>query len=291
MKSALLSSLATIALALHAHAYVDAEDGAFNVRHIHMVERGESGEIVGRAFGNTYSIIKRDDNDLEVRSRCTTVLACGTAGGCATMAGQRYCKGESWNKSFQKAVSQTGANGITGLKMMAEGIGRGPVGMVANMAKSTAKAIIKGNKETKASKAAAAKKAGKSSSKKSAKKEKKSSSKKSASKKAAPKKKESKKAASKKSTSKKASAPKKASTSKKAAAPKKSAKSTQKKKRDLDDEEIMLNRRDFDVVERDEDMNLIQRAEYSIFDIVTRDEEGSFVARECELYNGEISCM
>ena len=65
------------------------------------------------------------------------------------MAGQRYCKGESWEKSFQKAVSQTGANGITGLKMMAEGIGRGPVGMIAGMAKSTAKALIDAKKEKK----------------------------------------------------------------------------------------------------------------------------------------------
>lgn len=287
MKSTLLSSLVVAALALHAHAYVDVEDGAFNVRHIHMVERGESGETVGRAFGNEYSIIKRDENDLEVRGRCTTVLACGTAGGCATMAGQRYCKGESWNKSFQKAVKQTGANGITGLKMMAEGIGRGPVGMVAGMAKSTAKALIKAKKETKASKAAAKK----SNSKKSAK-EKKSSSKKSTPKKAAPKKKGGKKAASKKAPSKKASkksTPKKAAP-KKAAAPKKSGKSG-KKKRDLEDEELIMNRRDFDVVERDEDMNLVQRAEYSIFDLVSRDEDGSFVTRECEMYNGEVSCM
>ena len=63
------------------------------------------------------------------------------------MAGQRYCKGEAWNVSFQKAVKQTGANGVAGLKMMAEGIGRGPVGMIAGMAKTTAKALIKAKKE------------------------------------------------------------------------------------------------------------------------------------------------
>ncbi|KAJ3550616.1 hypothetical protein NMY22_g346 [Coprinellus aureogranulatus] len=362
MKSALLSSLVAISLVLHAYAYVDAEDGAFNVRHIHMVERGVNGEIVGRAFGNTYDIVKRDEGDLggqitfyrwlkfaesqtEARGRCTTVLACGTAGGCATMAGQRYCKGESWNKSFQKAVSQTGANGITGLKMMAEGIGRGPVGMIANMAKSTAKAVIKANKEIKANKKAHAKdnhksskksnkqksnskkspsKKGSSSKKTSSKKssggkksavskkgssgkkssasKKSSSSKKSATSKkassgkksAAPKKAASSKkaAAPKKASTKKSAAPKQATASKKTAAPKKAAApKSQKKKRDLEDEEMILNRRDFEVVERDEDMNFIQRSDYSIFDLVTRKEDGSLVSRECEMYNGDVSCM
>ena len=65
------------------------------------------------------------------------------------MAGQRYCKGEAWNKSFQKAIKQTGANGKAGLKMMAEGIGRGPIGMIAGAAKTTAKALIKAKKEKK----------------------------------------------------------------------------------------------------------------------------------------------
>ena len=64
------------------------------------------------------------------------------------MAGQRYCDGVPWQKSFQDAVRQTGANGVTGLKMMAEGMGRGPVGMIANMAKTTAKAIIDAEKTT-----------------------------------------------------------------------------------------------------------------------------------------------
>lgn len=86
---------------------------------------------VGRGFSNTYDVVRRDEGGLEARGRCTTVLACGTPGGCATMAGQRYCKGENWEKSFQKAVSQTGANGKMGLKLMASGIARGPVGLIA----------------------------------------------------------------------------------------------------------------------------------------------------------------
>lgn len=65
------------------------------------------------------------------------------------MAGQRYCKGEPWNKSFQKAIKQTGANGMAALKGMAEGIGRGPVGMVAGLAKTAAKGIAKSKKEKK----------------------------------------------------------------------------------------------------------------------------------------------
>ncbi|TEB18979.1 hypothetical protein FA13DRAFT_1744860 [Coprinellus micaceus] len=291
----LKSSLLATSLALHAQAYLEVEEGAFNVRHIHMVERGVDGEIVGRAFGNTYEVVKRDSNDLEARGDCTTILACGTPGGCAMMAGQRYCKGKSWEKSFQEAVSQTGANGVTGLKMMAEGIGRGPVGMVVNMAKSTAKAIIDAKKESEASKAAAAKRAEKQ----------KGANRRGPAKKAAPKK--GKKAAPRKSapkakspapkrgpTPRKAPAPKRAPAPKpKPAAPKGKTPAPKKTKRDLEGQDVIeiVNKRDFEVVERDQGMNFIRRSEYSIFGIVARDEDGSIVSRECETYNGDVSCM
>ena len=186
------------------------------------------------------------------------------------MAGQRYCKGESWEKSFQKAVSQTGANGITGLKMMAEGIGRGPVGMIAGMAKSTAIALIDAKKEKKANQKKAAPKKQSSKPKKESKKKggskpkKSSPKKKSAPKKGGskPKKGSSKKASPKKSSPKKSthkkSAPKKSAPKKSApkkAAPKKAA--SKKTKRDLENEDIIevVNKRDFEVVERDEGMN------------------------------------
>ncbi|TEB30826.1 hypothetical protein FA13DRAFT_1733248 [Coprinellus micaceus] len=357
----LKSSLLATSLALHAQAYLEVEEGAFNVRHIHMVERGVDGEIVGRAFGNTYEVVKRDSNDLEARGDCTTILACGTPGGCAMMAGQRYCKGKSWEKSFQEAVSQTGANGVTGLKMMAEGIGRGPVGMVVNMAKSTAKAIIDAKKESEASKAAEAKRAEKQKganrrgpAKKAAPKKGVSKSKKAAPrkapsrkgtngrgpKKAAPMKGVSKpkrvaprkaparkgansrgppkkttpgksspqkKAAPRKSapkakspapkrgpTPRKAPAPKRAPAPKpKPAAPKGKTPAPKKTKRDLEGQDVIeiVNKRDFEVVERDQGMNFIRRSEYSIFGIVARDEDGSIVSRECETYNGDVSCM
>lgn len=66
------------------------------------------------------------------------------------MAGQRYCDGVSWEKSFQDAVRQTGANGLTSLKLVGESIGRGPVGSLVGVAKTTAKAIIEAEKESKA---------------------------------------------------------------------------------------------------------------------------------------------
>ncbi|KAH6913892.1 hypothetical protein BKA70DRAFT_1259792 [Coprinopsis sp. MPI-PUGE-AT-0042] len=210
MKSIILSILVTFALTLQSHAYLDVEDGAFNVRHFHMVKRGENGEIVGRAFGNTYDIV-----GLETRSKCTTVMACGTAGGCAAMAGQRYCKGEPWNKSFQKAIKQTGANGAASLKMMAEGIGRGPVGMIAGMAKTTAKALVKAKKE--------------------------------------------------------------------------------KKKRSLaEDEDIVLGRSDvYEFVERDEEMNLVQRGEFMMSESISRDQNGrvgEFLCNRCRIRTEAMAC-
>ena len=79
-QSTFLKATFAITLALRAHAYLDVEEGAFDVRHIHMVERGVSGEIgeydpclsihlpkfthpwfllnpVGRAFANTYETL------------------------------------------------------------------------------------------------------------------------------------------------------------------------------------------------------------------------------------------
>jgi hypothetical protein len=41
----LLKATFAIALALCAHAYLEVEEGALNVRHIHMVERAVNGEI------------------------------------------------------------------------------------------------------------------------------------------------------------------------------------------------------------------------------------------------------
>lgn len=332
MKTAALTAFVAASLALRAHAYLDVEDGALNVRHFHMVERSEDGEIIGRAFRNTYDIVRRDEGGLEARGRCTTVLACGTAGGCATMAGQRYCKGESWEKSFQKAVSQTGANGITGLKMMAEGIGRGPVGTLVGAVKTTTKAILDAKKEQKKNAAAREAQAKKNQPKKS---QPKKSPAKAPAKKSAPKQKKNtrtkapakkpqgkpaarkpaaRKPAARKPAARKPAArspakkpaakaqpPRRATTPKKAApAPKKAAPApkkaaapakNQKKKRDLEDFEEILNRRDFEVVERDEDMNLVERGEYSTFDLVTRNEDGEIVTRECEMYNGDVSCM
>jgi hypothetical protein len=126
------------------------------------------------------------------RRKCTTINACGTAGGCMVMAGQRYCDGVPWQKSFQDAVKQTGANGVTGLKLMAEGIGRGPVGTIVGAAKATAKAITDAKKQDKKH-------------------------------------------------------------------DKKEDKKQGKKKRELAGEDVILNRRDFEIVERDGDFNLGKR--------------------------------
>ncbi len=42
MKTTFATIFVTLALA---HAYLDVEDGALNVRHFHMIERGENREI------------------------------------------------------------------------------------------------------------------------------------------------------------------------------------------------------------------------------------------------------
>ena len=209
MKATFTALFVTLTLGFQAHAYLDVEEGALNARHFHMIKRGEDGEIVGRSFMNTYDIVGRDENGNLERRKCTTVNACGTPGGCMMMAAQRYCDGVPWQKSFQDAVKQTGANGVQGLKLMAEGIGRGPVGTIVGATKATVNALNDAKKN--------------------------------------------------------------------------------KKREFIDDAEI-LERRDFEVIERDEDMNLVERGLYSTFDLVTRDEDG-FVTRACEMYNRDISCL
>ncbi|TEB30835.1 hypothetical protein FA13DRAFT_1853385 [Coprinellus micaceus] len=239
----LLKATFAIALALCAHAYLEVEEGALNVRHIHMVKRAVNGEIVGRAFSNTYEIL-----DARGGRQCQTISACATPGGCALMAPQTYCKGESVQESFQKAVKQTGANGMTSLKLIGESIGRGPVGSIIGATKTTTKALAEAKKEKAKALAKGGKKGKKAASKKGGSKPKKGGAKpKKQSKKPSPKKK---------------------------AVPKKS--NNRKHKRDLAGEDVLevVNKRDFEVVERDEDMNLIERAKYSMFDVVARDEDG-----------------
>jgi len=254
MKTSFTTLGLTLAIALRAQAYLSVPENALNVRHFHMVERGEGGEIVGRSFLNTFDLLERGEDDVLEARKCQTINACGTAGGCMVMAGQRYCDGVPWQKSFQEAVKQTGANGVTGLKIMAEGIGRGPVGMVVGAAKATAKAIIDAKKEDKKHPQA-----------------------KPAPKKATPAKKETHKSAPKKETHKPAE--------KKKPAP------APKKKRDTEEVEGVLNLRSFEIVERDEELNFVERGEYSTFDLVARDEDGTMVTRSCELFDGDIACQ
>ncbi|KAF9525579.1 hypothetical protein CPB83DRAFT_859242 [Crepidotus variabilis] len=224
------------------------------------------------------------------------------------MAGQRYCTGVPWQKSFQDAVKQTGANGVTGLKLMAEGIGRGPVGMLAGVAKATAKAIIDAKKTTKKTSQKSAKRIATKSPKRTAKKTPKKTAKKSV--KHAAKKnvkhsaKRSVKHSPKKSTQRNARKSVKHSPKKSVKpSPKKSVKPSPKrsvkpstnkggkKKRELADENDILNRRDFEIVARDEDFSLVERGEYSTFDLVVRNEDGSLNVRQCEMYNGDTSCQ
>ncbi|KAH6913893.1 hypothetical protein BKA70DRAFT_1217587 [Coprinopsis sp. MPI-PUGE-AT-0042] len=249
MKFTLWSTFVTFALTLQSHAYLAVEDGAFNVRHFHMVKRGENGEIVGRAYGSTYEIM-----DLEARKDCTTVSACGTPGGCMMMAAQTYCKGEDWTKGFQKAVKQTGANGMTGLKIMAEGIGRGPVGMAVGAAKATKKALDDVKKQDKKEK-------------KTEKKE-------------------------KKAQAKKEKKEKKAKTKEKKEKAKESKKIKNEKRSWSEDEDILFGRSDvYDFVERDEDMNLVQRGEFMLSETISRNQDGRLAklqvnARHCTQYIG-----
>lgn len=190
--------------------------------------------LVCSGIFSTYSVV--NDHDLEKRKKdCTTVASCGTPGGCMMMAPQTYCKGENWEKGFYDAVKQTGANGLTGLKIMAEGIGRGPVGMAVGAAKATASAIQDAKKQ---GKKAAQEKAKSRQEKKEKKKEKK----------------ETKQKAKQK---KKAAKQEKKAAKEKAKAEKKKAKKSKSKKRSFsENEEILLERSDvYEFIERDEDMN------------------------------------
>ncbi|KAF6761918.1 hypothetical protein DFP72DRAFT_877435 [Ephemerocybe angulata] len=64
MKSIVLSSFVAAALVSRAYAYIPAEEGAFDVRHFHIVERDMDGEIVDRTFVNNYNVAPRDSEDL-----------------------------------------------------------------------------------------------------------------------------------------------------------------------------------------------------------------------------------
>ncbi|KAF6761917.1 hypothetical protein DFP72DRAFT_877433 [Ephemerocybe angulata] len=270
------------------------------------------------------------------------------------MAAQRYCDGVPWQKSFQDAVRQTGANGKMALKLVGESLGRSPVGGAISLAKNAAMEVVKANKEKKEreKKAAGAKKkksapAKKAPAKKAPKKApakkapkkgpakktpakkapKKGPAKKGPAKKSTPKKGPAKKAPAKKSPARKSTpkkgpakthkvtpqrkaspgkaAPKRSAPAKKAApaprkaaAPKKAAPkpapkaAAKKTKRDLGaEDEVIVGRRDFEFVERDGDLNLIQRGEYSVFGLISRDENGEVVSRDCQSFNGEVSCM
>ncbi|KAF5333541.1 hypothetical protein D9611_002818 [Ephemerocybe angulata] len=70
VNSIFLSALIAATLAIQAHAYLRAaEEGSFNVRNFHIVERGLDGEIVYRSFVNTYDIVQRDSRAIRgVRS-------------------------------------------------------------------------------------------------------------------------------------------------------------------------------------------------------------------------------
>ncbi|KAF6743169.1 hypothetical protein DFP72DRAFT_1178442 [Ephemerocybe angulata] len=170
------------------------------------------GEIVDRNFLSTYDVVDRGFEELEAR-KCTSVMACGTAGGCMAMAAQRYCTDVPWQKSFKAAIKQTGAIAKKTFEMVGKSLRGTPIAGVANLAKNAAKEVIKSIKN-------------------------------------------------------------------------------KKKKRSLDfDEEDIMNRRDFEIVERDEDMSLVERAQYSTFNLATRGKNGEIISRECSMYNGDVSCL
>lgn len=67
------------------------------------------------------------------------------------MAPQRYCKGESNQKSFQDAVSRTGAAARMTFKLVGKSLLRpgGLIGGAISLGKNVAKEVIKSNKERK----------------------------------------------------------------------------------------------------------------------------------------------
>ncbi|KAF6761925.1 hypothetical protein DFP72DRAFT_877470 [Ephemerocybe angulata] len=308
MKSIVLSSFVAAALVSRAYAYIPTEEGAFDVRHFHIVERDMDGEIVDRTFVNNYNVAPRDSEDLETRG-CTSVMACGTAGGCMAMAAQRYCDGVPWQKSFNDAIEQTGANGKMALKLVGESLGRSPVGGAISLAKNTAMEVIKANKEI-AAKKEERKKAEEAKKKKSdppkkapakkapakkapkTKAPKKGPAKKTPAKKSTPKKGPAKKSPARKSTPKKGPAkkgPAKKSPARKST-PKKGPATTLKKgpvKKGL--RLRLLHRRRLPPLPRR--LLHVQRGEYSVFGLISRDENGEVVSRDCQSFNGEVSCM
>ncbi|KAF5333636.1 hypothetical protein D9611_002784 [Ephemerocybe angulata] len=242
MKSTLLSTLLSAAFVLRVQAYIPLEEGAFNVRRFHLVERAvDSGEIVSRAFLSSYDVVPRDSDDLVPR-RCHTISACGTPGGCMMMAAQTYCDGEDPKKGFQRAVKQTGAIGRETLKLIGTSLGTGPVGTIAKTVKNVVGESKKAHKQNEAARKKNAKNA----------------------------KKEQKKA------------PKQ-----------KKARGGKRHKRELEMEDgVVVNRRDFEIVERDEDMNFVGRSRYSTFDLDSRGEsDDAIVSRACEVYDGDVSCI
>jgi hypothetical protein len=231
-----------LALALQLRAaFVDVAEGPLNARHFMVTERDEDGSLVARSTVSKFTLIDRDEQGQLRRRACHTYNACGTAGGCAIMAGIQSCDSDKKNpkeaakKHLNEAAKQSGANGGKALKIIAESAGRSPLGSVAGLAKTTASEIKDAKKQDKAAKKAAP----------------------------PPPKKENK------------------------PAPKKNEK---KKKRELV-EEVVLNVRDFEVVERDEDLSFVKRSDYTLYDLYTRSDDEPFVVRECAVYNGVDSCM
>lgn len=45
MRSIIITALVAARVFLYANAYLDVEEGAMNVRHFHMIERSEDGDI------------------------------------------------------------------------------------------------------------------------------------------------------------------------------------------------------------------------------------------------------
>lgn len=226
MKTTFTTIFATITLALQVHAYLSVPAEALNVRHLHLIQR-EDGKIVSRSFMNTFDLVERNETSGELSTRgCHTYNACGTAGGCAIMAGIRSCDGDKpkdAKKRLDEAAKQSGANGGKALEMIGKSMSRSPAGMVSGLIQTTAGELKDAKKKEKKDKG--------------------------------------------------------------------------KKKRALElverdeDGSLMLDRRDYEFVERDGELNLVQRGEYSTYDLVTRGEDDSIVVRACQVFNGDVSCQ
>jgi hypothetical protein len=92
-----------LALALQLRAaFVDVAEGTLNARHFLVTERGEDGSVVARSTVSTFDLIDRDEQGQLHRRACHTYNACGTAGGCAIMAGIQSCDSDK-KKGSQEA--------------------------------------------------------------------------------------------------------------------------------------------------------------------------------------------